>query len=106
MPETPGFSIAAQELVEGKAGATGAFPYDRMTVERLRSAIPGARWRDDLRVCRRRRKSLISGTNTRAALSYIRVWLVSAPVPPSQHRFKYSFFYGRPGVRLVLFDNE
>ncbi len=36
----------------------------------------------------------------------IRVWLVPAPVPPSVHRFKYSFFYGRPGVRLVLFDNE
>lgn len=36
----------------------------------------------------------------------ITVWLVPAPVPPSVHRFKYSFFYGRPGVRLVLFDNE
>jgi hypothetical protein len=36
----------------------------------------------------------------------IRVWLVPAPIPPSLHRFKYSFFFGRPGVRLVLFDNE
>jgi hypothetical protein len=36
----------------------------------------------------------------------IRVWRVVDPVPPSSHRFKYSFFYGRPGVRLVLFDNE
>ncbi len=36
----------------------------------------------------------------------IRVWRVVDPVPPSQHRFKYSFFYGRPGERLVLFDNE
>jgi hypothetical protein len=36
----------------------------------------------------------------------IRVWLVPEPVPPSEHRFKYSFFFGRPGVRLVLFDNE
>jgi hypothetical protein len=43
------FSIAAQESTEGKAGATAAFPYDRMTVERFRSAFPGARWRDDLR---------------------------------------------------------
>jgi len=34
---------------EGKTGATAAFPYDRMTVERFRSAFPGARWRDDLR---------------------------------------------------------
>ena len=36
----------------------------------------------------------------------IRVWLVPVPVPPSVHRFKYSFFYGRSGMRLVLFDNE
>lgn len=49
MPEKPGFSIAAQEASQGKAGATAAFPYDRMTVERFRSAFPGARWRDDLR---------------------------------------------------------
>ena len=43
MPEKPGFSIAAQEPVEGRTGATAAFPYDRMTVERFRSAFPGAR---------------------------------------------------------------
>jgi hypothetical protein len=49
MPEQPGFSIAAQEPAEGKVDATAAFPYDRMTVERFRSAFPGARWRDDLR---------------------------------------------------------
>jgi hypothetical protein len=49
MPETPGFSIAAQEPIDGKSGATAAFPYDRVTVERFRSAFPGARWRDDLR---------------------------------------------------------
>jgi hypothetical protein len=36
----------------------------------------------------------------------IRVWRVVDPVQPSPHRFKYSFFYGRPGERLVLFDNE
>ncbi len=39
-------------------------------------------------------------------LLVIRVWLVPAPVPSSSHRFKYSLFYGRPGERLVLFDNE
>ncbi len=49
MPEKPGFSIAVQEPVEGKSGATAAFPYDRLTVERFRAAFPGARWRDDLR---------------------------------------------------------
>ena len=36
----------------------------------------------------------------------IRIWRVAESVPPSKHRFKYSFFYGRPGERLVLFDNE
>jgi len=49
MPEELGFSIATQDSVEAKTGATAAFPYDRMTVERFRSAFPGARWRDDLR---------------------------------------------------------
>ena len=36
----------------------------------------------------------------------IRVWEVVEPVPPSEHRFKYSCFYGRPGERVVLYDNE
>src|SRR3978361_2443607 len=38
-----------QGLDEGRPGATAAFPFDRMTVGRFRSAFPGARWRDDLR---------------------------------------------------------
>ncbi len=37
---------------------------------------------------------------------HLRVWEVAEPVPPSDHRFKYSLFYGRPGERLVLYDNE
>jgi hypothetical protein len=32
-----------------KPGATAAFPFDRMTVERFRAAFPRARWRDDLK---------------------------------------------------------
>ena len=36
----------------------------------------------------------------------VRVWRVVDPIPPSAHRFKYSFFYGRPNERHVLFDNE
>ena len=36
----------------------------------------------------------------------VRVWLVPEAVPPSPHRFKYAFLFGRPGQRLVLFDNE
>ena len=36
----------------------------------------------------------------------IKVWRVPGPVKPSTHAYKYSMFYGRPGVRLVAFDNE
>lgn len=36
----------------------------------------------------------------------ILVWRVPAPVPPSEHDFKYSLYYGRHGRRLVGFDNE
>lgn len=36
----------------------------------------------------------------------LRLWRIPEPVPPSEHGFKYALFYGRPGVRLVLFDNE
>jgi hypothetical protein len=36
----------------------------------------------------------------------IRIWEVAEPVRPSEHRFKYSCFYGRSGDRLVLYDNE
>jgi hypothetical protein len=49
MSERPGFSIAAQEPIDGKSGAAAAFPYRRVTVERFRSVFPGARWGDDLR---------------------------------------------------------
>ena len=40
------------------------------------------------------------------SLLRVRVWEVSEPVPPSEHRFKYSCFYGRRGERVVLYDNE
>ncbi len=36
----------------------------------------------------------------------LRLWRVPEPVSPSPHSFKYALFYGRPGERLVLFDNE
>lgn len=36
----------------------------------------------------------------------LRLWRVPEPVPPSEHGFKYALFYGRPGERLVLYDNE
>ena len=40
------------------------------------------------------------------ALIDMKVWQVPKPVPPSGHSLKYSLFYGRPGQRLVGYDNE
>lgn len=36
----------------------------------------------------------------------VRVWSVAAPVPPSEHGYKCSLFYGRAGERIVGYDNE
>lgn len=36
----------------------------------------------------------------------MKIWDVPQPVPGSKHRLKYSLFYGRPGKRLVGYDNE
>ncbi|SDD63888.1 hypothetical protein [Belnapia rosea] len=46
--KAPEFSVAPQGAGDDAPGATAAFPYDRMTVERFREAFPRARWRDDL----------------------------------------------------------
>ncbi len=35
-----------------------------------------------------------------------RVKAVASPVPPSTHRYKYSLYCGKDGVRLVAYDNE
>jgi len=34
------------------------------------------------------------------------VWWLPGAAPPSRHRYKYRLFCGRPGERLVGFDNE
>jgi hypothetical protein len=34
------------------------------------------------------------------------VWWLPGAAPPSRHRYKYRLFCGRPGGRLVGFDNE
>jgi hypothetical protein len=47
--QTVEFSARQQSADHGAPGATAAFPYDRMTVERFREAFPRARWRDDLK---------------------------------------------------------
>lgn len=36
----------------------------------------------------------------------MKIWDVPQPMPGSKHRLKYSLFYGRPGKRLVGYDNE
>lgn len=34
------------------------------------------------------------------------IWRVPRPVPGSRHSYKYRLFYGRPGKRIVGYDNE
>jgi hypothetical protein len=36
----------------------------------------------------------------------MKIWEVPESVPGSRHRLKYSLFYGRPGQRLIGYDNE
>ena len=40
------------------------------------------------------------------AIMAMRIMEVASPVRPSMHLLKYSLFYGYPGARLVLYDNE
>jgi hypothetical protein len=40
------------------------------------------------------------------AIMTMRIMEVASPVRPSMHLLKYSLFYGYPGARLVLYDNE
>jgi hypothetical protein len=40
------------------------------------------------------------------AILEMTIWRVPRPVPPSAHGLKYSLFYGRPGARIVGYDNE
>jgi hypothetical protein len=46
--EPVAFTVVPRAAGDDPPGATAAFPYDRMTVERFREAFPRARWRDDL----------------------------------------------------------
>jgi hypothetical protein len=34
------------------------------------------------------------------------IWRVPKPVPGCSHPYKYRLFYGRPGKRIVGYDNE
>lgn len=43
---------------------------------------------------------------TEGAILEVVVWKVPAPVPPTEHGYKYSAVYVVDGVRIVGFDNE
>lgn len=34
------------------------------------------------------------------------VWELPEPLPPSEHRYKYRLYYGRPGEERARYDNE
>jgi len=34
------------------------------------------------------------------------IWRVPQPISPCAHLFKYSLFFGRPGKRMLGYDNE
>jgi hypothetical protein len=40
------------------------------------------------------------------AILEITIWRVPQPAAGSRHPYKYRLFYGYPGRRLVLYDNE
>lgn len=40
------------------------------------------------------------------AILEVVVWKVPAPVPPTEHGYKYSAVYVLDGIRVVGFDNE
>ena len=40
------------------------------------------------------------------AIAELTLWRVPSAVRGSLHPFKYSLFYGRPGERLIGYDNE
>jgi hypothetical protein len=40
------------------------------------------------------------------AIVQIKVWKLPAPTPERPHGLKYSLFYGRPGLRIIGYDNE
>ncbi len=40
------------------------------------------------------------------AIVQVRIWQLPAASPERPHGLKYSLFYGRPGERIVGYDNE
>lgn len=44
--------------------------------------------------------------STDGSIVQIRVWLLPEADAERPHRLKYSLFYGRPGQRIIGYDNE
>ena len=40
------------------------------------------------------------------AIVQAKIWKLPAPTPERPHGLKYSLFYGRPGLRIIGYDNE
>jgi hypothetical protein len=55
----------------------------------------------DARLLLDRKETFPDGT-----ISETVIWLLPAPVPGSHHNYKYRFFFGLPGRRLIGYDNE
>ena len=49
---------------------------------------------------------LPDGSIVDGSIVEMKIWEVPESVPGSRHRLKYSLFYGRPGQRLIGYDNE
>jgi hypothetical protein len=48
------------------------------------------------------RKSVLES----GAIIQIRIWRLTQPTDERPHGLKYSLFYGRPGERIIGYDNE
>jgi hypothetical protein len=46
------------------------------------------------------------GFYSNGAIFQIRVWKLPKRTPERPHGLKYSLFYGRPGERIIGYDNE
>jgi hypothetical protein len=45
-------------------------------------------------------------TLERGTIIQMKVWRLPASTPERPHGLKYSLFYGRPGERIIAYDNE
>ena len=103
-PATFRTAACGDDTLDGKvAGATAAFPFDRLTVERFRAAFPQARWREDLGAW------FVPGTTAmrRLATWQSREWSTVLAYADQRGRDAYAFDrlespYLEPGDDLVI----